>query len=79
MTNKRWELYLNRADFEDFTEFMEFEGFGGFTSSFYRDMVWVVCYPSDEVKMIARLRYNLEEIVDKFGVDVSFTDWPKDE
>lgn len=77
--NKRWELHLAREEFEDFTELLESEGFGGFTSSFQRETVWIICYPSEEIKVVARLRFHISEIVDKYGIDVDFTDWPKPE
>ena len=35
---------------------------------------WLVCYPTDEVRMLAKLRFNLAEIVDKYGTDIKFND-----
>jgi len=78
--NKRWELYLPLNDFEPFTDLMEEHNCGGFTSQFQRDgYVWIICYPPEEAKLLARLRFDIKELVDKYGIDVDFTDWPKTE
>ena len=78
--NKRWELFLPQESFEDFTTLMEEHICGGFTSQFQRnDYVWVICYPSEEAKLLARLRFDIKELVDKFGINVDFTDWPNAE
>lgn len=35
---------------------------------------WLVCSVTDEVRLLAKLRFNLAEIVDKYGTDVKFAD-----
>lgn len=75
--NKQWELYIDRKDFENFSNLMSEHGFGGFTASYQQNgFVWVICYPSEEIKMLSLLKFNIKEIVDKFGIDVDFTDCP---
>lgn len=77
--NKRWEIYLPRGEFDDFAKFMEEEGFGQVKVSFVGSSAWILSYPSEEIKMIAKLRYHVTEIVDKYGISVNFTDCPKPE
>jgi len=74
--NKRWEIYLDRDQYNDFEKFLEAEGFGGFAAASQRNnTVWILCYPSEEIKIIARLRFNIREVSNKYGIDIDITDW----
>lgn len=74
--NRQWELFLPREEFVEFTKLMDDHGCGGFTASMRNGSHWIICYPTDEAKLLARLKFHIEEVVDKFGIDVSFTDCP---
>jgi len=73
--NVCWEILLSRDDLNDFTDLMNSHGFGGFTSSVMGNGYWIFCYPSDDVKIMAKLRFNIVEMP-RFGTEVEFTDYP---
>lgn len=78
MMHKRWEIYLKRDDYREFHDMLEECGHGIAVTQFQTDgYVWLICYPPDDIKMIARLRFDIKELVDKFGIDIDFSDCPK--
>lgn len=71
-TNSLWEIFVEESDYSSFCELLEDHGHGGFTASIQRDgFVWVICYTTDEVKILASLRFNIRFPENKFGIDIS--------
>lgn len=78
MNYPRWEIYLCSENFDAFYKLMDDNGFGGFTAAkALNDVWWIICYPSQDIKLIVKLRFRIAEVVDKFGIDASFTDYPE--
>lgn len=73
--NPYWEILLPLEHADDFAALMSEFGFGGFTSAMMGDHCWIFCYPSEEVKLIAKLKFNIKELP-YYGTDVQFTDHP---
>lgn len=73
--NPCWEILIPHDEFNKFTTLMEEYGFGGFTASTMGDAYWIFCYPSDDVKIMAKLRFKVIEMP-RFGVEIEFTDHP---
>lgn len=76
--NASWEILITRDEFDRFSALMGEHGFGGFTASTMGDAYWIFCYPSDDVKIMAKLRFNIIEMP-RFGVEIEFTDYPSTE
>jgi hypothetical protein len=73
----RWEIHLDIENFDAFCKLMDDNGFGGFTASKASNGAWwIICYPSQDIKLMAKLRFRIVEVVDKFGIDAAFTDYP---
>ncbi len=61
----QWSIYINFSDYDLFIELLEQHGcdkpmsigVGPIGTLFH----WVVCYPTYEAKMIAKLRFNIIE------------------
>lgn len=69
-TNKLWEIYVSLEDYPEFDKLLTDNGFGDFTASVQRNgNAWIMCYPSEDIKMIASLRFNIRYPENKFGLD----------
>lgn len=73
--NVCWEILLSRHDLNDFTDLMNRNGFGGFTTAYMAEHCWILCYPSEDVKIIAKLRFDVTELP-YYGTEIDFTDYP---
>ncbi len=60
--------------FRDLLIDIDYIGFNGITEHSHSvDFKWVVCWPSDEFKVIAKLKFQITEIP-AFGTEVDFSD-----
>lgn len=73
--NRCWEILIPRDEFDEFTAFMDKHGYGGFTASTLGDHFWILCYPSEDVRVISKLRFNITELP-YYGTEINFTDYP---
>jgi len=83
--NKRWEIHLEDEYFESFTKLLDDNDCGlgqndcnPFAAAWAtKGAWWIVCYPPEDIKLLAKLRFKVVEVVDKFGIDADFTDYPE--
>lgn len=75
MENRRWEILLKEDDLNGFGDFMDEFGSGGFSAQRMSDYFWIICYPPEEAKVLAMLRFNIAQI-SSFGTEILFTDCP---
>ena len=73
--NRCWEIFLPRDNIKEFTDLMVEHGFGGFTTAYTAEHCWILCYPSEDVKIIAKLRFDVTELP-YYGTEINFTDYP---
>lgn len=70
-----WEILIPRDEFDRFSALMGEHGFGGFTASTMGDAYWIICFPPEDVRTLATLKFDIK-ILPKFGTEVIFTDCP---
>lgn len=74
--NKRWEFLIPLSEIEEFKEFYFSLGNDELTVGTRDGFAWVICYPTLETILVGKLKFSVTEVVDKFGIAVTFTDCP---
>ena len=78
--SKRWEIMLPAEEFEEFQNLLfetdlDWQGLKKFPLPPAADnnvYDWILCYPSDEFKVIAKLKFHIEERP-TFGTEIDFS------
>lgn len=72
---RRWEILIPNNQYEAFRDLMFDLDLvdTGPPPRIMIDVHWVICYPSVEFKIIAKLKFNIEEIP-PYGTEIDFTD-----
>lgn len=70
---RRWEIFIPKEDREAFEALLFDIDFGKTDASNYDGKTWIICYASEEFKIIARLRFIIEELP-AYGTEIDFSD-----
>lgn len=66
---RRWEIKIPRKDIMRFEELQKItDGESSYTCSADTEKYWLVCYASAELKLIAKLSIDVEEV--GMGIDI---------
>ena len=78
-SSRRWEIFLNPEDIDEFSGMLYDIDFQEITAKIMvsssaspSGRVWVMCYPSDEFKVLAKIRFDIEEM-SSFGTEIDFS------
>ena len=75
--SRRWEIILPAKEFEEFQNLLfetdlDWQGLKRFAMPPNNVYEWILCYPSDEFKVIAKLKFHIEE-PPIFGTEIDFS------